>query len=121
MRRSACAPAGRGPLGHAVGHPAVRRDDLHLRTDLPADGVGDSGFSARRPIPGQNTTLAVAAFVDNTDPPTSPRWYGYFNLWVATLSLPGCVVVVWMFTTTYVMLRSIGAQQTAEKQLVAAP
>lgn len=82
----------------------------------------------------QNVTLAVAAFVDATDPPTFPRWYGYLNLWVATLSLPGCVVVVfnegplawngifafyipglvllvWIFATTAVMLKSIRAQQ----------
>jgi len=82
----------------------------------------------------QNVTLAVAAFVDTTDPPTFPRWYGYLNLWVATLSLPGCVVVVfnegplawngifafyipglvllvWIFATTAVMLKSIRAQQ----------
>ena len=42
----------------------------------------------------QNLTLAAAAFIDKGDPPTFPRWYGYLNLWVATLSLPGCVVVV---------------------------
>lgn len=82
----------------------------------------------------QNVTLAVAAFVDTTDPPTFPRWYGYLNLWVATLPLPGCVVVVfnegplawngifafyipglvllvWIFATTAVMLKSIRAQQ----------
>ena len=84
----------------------------------------------------QNLTLAVAAFVDQTDPPTFPRWYGYLNLWVATLSLPGCVVVVfndgplawdgifafyipglvlvvWLFSTTAVMLKSIKAEQRA--------
>ncbi|MDT5016762.1 MAG: hypothetical protein QOD39_2922 [Mycobacterium sp.] len=86
----------------------------------------------------QNLTLAVASFTDTADPPTFPRWYGYLNLWVATLSLPGCVVVVfnsgplawngvfafyipglvlvtWIFATTYVMTRSISAQQEAEK------
>jgi hypothetical protein len=82
----------------------------------------------------QNLTLAIAAFVDKTDPPTFPRWYGYLNLWVATLSLPGCVVVVfndgplawngvfafyipglvlvvWLFSTTAVLLKSIKAEQ----------
>ncbi len=86
----------------------------------------------------QNITLAIAAFVDTTDPQTFPRWYGYFNLWVALLSLPGCVVVVfndgplawhgvfafyipglaltlWLFSTTYVLLRGITAQQRAEQ------
>jgi hypothetical protein len=85
----------------------------------------------------QNITLAVASFIDRADPPTFPRWYGYLNLWVATLSLPGCVVVVfndgplawngvfafylpglvlviWIVATTVVMLRSISAQQAAE-------
>jgi hypothetical protein len=87
----------------------------------------------------QNITLAIASFVDKTDPQTFPRWYGYFNLWVALLSLPGCVVVVfndgplawhgvfafyipglaltlWLFSTTYVLLRGIKAQQLAEAQ-----
>ncbi len=87
----------------------------------------------------QNLTLAAASFLDTADPPTFPRWYGYFNLWVALLSLPGCVVVVfndgplawhgvfafylpglaltlWMFTTTYVLLRGISAQQRAERE-----
>lgn len=84
----------------------------------------------------QNLTLAAAAFIDKTDPPTFPRWYGYLNLWVATLSLPGCVVVVfndgplawdgvfafyipglvlvvWLVSTTAVMLTSIKAEQRA--------
>lgn len=89
----------------------------------------------------QNITLAVAAFMDKTQPPTFPRWYGYLNLWVATLSLPGCVVVVfndgplawngvfafyipglvlvvWLFSTTAVMLKSIKAEQQAEAATV---
>ena len=41
----------------------------------------------------QNITLAIASFTDKGDPPTFPRWYGFLNLWVAMLSLPGCVVV----------------------------
>lgn len=86
----------------------------------------------------QNITLAAASFIDHGDPPTFPRWYGYFNLWVALLSLPGCVVVVfndgplawngvfafyipglaltlWMFTTTCVLLRGITAEQRLEQ------
>ena len=75
--------------------------------------------------------------MDKTDPTTFPRWYGYLNLWVATLSLPGCLVVVfndgplawngvfafyipglvlvvWLFSTTAVMLASIKAEQRAQ-------
>lgn len=82
----------------------------------------------------QNITLAIASFTDQADTPTFPRWYGYLNLWVATLSLPGCVVVVfndgplawngvfafyipglvlvvWLFATTAVILKSITTQQ----------
>jgi hypothetical protein len=85
----------------------------------------------------QNIVLAITAFIDKTDPLIFPRWYGYLNLWVALLSLPGCVVVVfndgplawagvfafyipgaaltiWMFTTTYVLLRGIKAEQKAQ-------
>jgi hypothetical protein len=86
----------------------------------------------------QNITLAIASFIDKTEPQTLPRWYGYLNLWVALLSLPGCVVVVfndgplawhgvfafyipgfalvvWLFATTYVLNRGIKAQQLAER------
>jgi hypothetical protein len=92
----------------------------------------------------QNITLAIASFTDKGDPPTFPRWYGFLNLWVAMLSLPGCVVVamstgplawdgvfsyylaglaliVWMIGTTVVLLKSIKAQEAAESQLAAAP
>jgi hypothetical protein len=92
----------------------------------------------------QNATLAIAAFVDTTDPPTFPRWYGYLNLWVATLSMPGCVVVVctdgplawhgvfafyfpglvlvvWIFGTTAVINRSVVAQQAAERATGSSP
>ena len=91
----------------------------------------------------QNTTLAIASFVDSGDPPTFPRWYGYLNIWVAMLSLPGCVVVAmsdgplawngvfayyipgfaliaWMIGTTVVILRSISAQEAAGRQSVPA-
>jgi hypothetical protein len=91
----------------------------------------------------QTLTLAVAAFIDKTEPPTFPRWYGYLNLWVATLSLPGgmtvvfndgplawngvfsfyvpgAALVIWLFATTIVISRSVKAQEAAEADLVAA-
>lgn len=91
----------------------------------------------------QNITLAIASFTDKGDPPTFPRWYGFLNLWVAMLSLPGCVVIAmstgplawdgvfsyylpgfaliaWMIGTTVVLLKSIKAQEAAESQLAAA-
>ena len=49
--------------------------------------LATAAFRPEDRSPGQSTTLEVAAFIDKTDPPTSPRGYGYFNLWVATLSL----------------------------------
>ena len=33
--------------------------------------------------------LTTASFVDRTDPPTFPRWFGYLNAWYALLALPG--------------------------------
>lgn len=149
-------PPGRRRLGNVVDNPVDGRDDLRAGIVVP---TGIFGVAAYRPeersaeltqalndifwlwfigivgtIIVQNVTLAVAAFVDATDPPTFPRWYGYLNLWVATLPLPGCVVVVfnegplawngifafyipglvllvWIFATTAVMLKSIRAQQ----------
>jgi hypothetical protein len=92
-------------------------------------------------IVGPNLTqalvLTVATFVDRNDPPTFPRWFGYFNVWFVLLSIPGSLVVVfndgplawhgvfafyipglaltvWMFSTTYVLNRGIKAQQLAE-------
>ena len=117
LRRDRAAhPPRRRAMGHAVADPAARRDDLRAGADVPA--VAFSAAAAFGPdsasaeltqalndvfwlwfigivgtIVMQNITLAIASFVDKADPPTFPRWYGYLNLWVATLSLPGCVVV----------------------------
>lgn len=91
----------------------------------------------------QCVTLAVAAFVDTGEPRTFPRWYGYLNLWAATLSLPGgmtvvfndgplawngvfsfyvpgAALVIWLFATSIVVDRSIKAQQATEADLVPA-
>lgn len=91
----------------------------------------------------QNTTLAIASFIDTTEPTTFPRWYGYLNIWVMMLSLPGCVVVMmndgplawngvfafyipglalvtWMIVTSVVISRSITAQEAAERHAATA-
>jgi hypothetical protein len=82
----------------------------------------------------QNVTLAVVSFIDRGDPPTFPRWYGYFNVWVALLALPaGALVIfndgplawngvfafyltvtvtfIWLIVTTRILLRAISAEQ----------
>jgi hypothetical protein len=90
----------------------------------------------------QVLVMAAAAFLDGTDPPTFPRWFGYLNIWFALLALPGGAVVlfndgplawngvfafwiplaaftIWMIAVTVVMLRSISAQDAAENRVVA--
>jgi hypothetical protein len=87
----------------------------------------------------QALVLTVAAFIDRTDPPTFPRWFGYFNIWYAVLATPGGAVMIfndgplawngvfafwiplaafsaWMIATTVVMLRSVAAQAASEVQ-----
>ena len=122
-----------------------------VRTSLlPANGLAGleaAGFDMVGEVLGtivmQNITLAIASFTDKGNPPTFPRWYGFLNLCVAMLSLPGCVVIamstgplawdgafsyylpglaliVWMIGTTVVLLKSIKAQEAAESQLAAA-
>lgn len=91
----------------------------------------------------QALVLTAATFIDRTDPPTFPRWFGYFNVWYALLALPGGAVVifndgplawngvfafwipigvfsVWVIAVSAVMLRSISADEAAEKQLTSA-
>ena len=91
----------------------------------------------------QNIALAIASFVETTNPPVFTRWYGYFNLWVALLSLPSGALVlfndgplawngvfafyvsvaatfVWIVVTTVVLLRGITAEQRAEQSALTA-
>jgi hypothetical protein len=91
----------------------------------------------------QALVLTTASFVDRTDPPTFPRWFGYLNAWYALLALPGGAVMifnegplawngvfafwiplvafsVWMIAVTTVMLRSISAEQAADLPLATA-
>lgn len=38
-------------------------------------------------------SFAVAIFLDRSDPPVFPRWAAYLNLWLATLGIPGGLIV----------------------------
>jgi hypothetical protein len=90
----------------------------------------------------QALVLTAATFIDRSEPKTFPRWFGYFNVWYALLALPGGAVVIfndgplawngvfafwiplvvfsaWMIAVSVVMLRSISAEEAAEKQLTA--
>jgi hypothetical protein len=85
-------------------------------------------------------TLAIATFVDRSPTPVFPRWFGYFNCWVATLDLGGAMVVffksgpfawnglfafwlplivisVWFPTTTWLVYRNLDQMQKAQQDL----
>jgi hypothetical protein len=91
----------------------------------------------------QALVLTTASFIDQTEPRTFPRWFGYLNAWYAVLAVPGGAVVifndgplawngvfafwvplvafsVWMIAVTVVLIQSISAEQTAESLTAAA-
>jgi hypothetical protein len=37
-------------------------------------------------------TMAIAAFIDKSERPAFPRWFGYLNLWLFVLLLPGQMI-----------------------------
>jgi hypothetical protein len=37
-------------------------------------------------------TMAIAAFIDRSERPAFPRWFGYLNLWLFVLLLPGQMI-----------------------------
>ena len=37
-------------------------------------------------------TIAIAAFIDKSPEPAFPRWFGYANLWLVILLLPGQMI-----------------------------
>jgi hypothetical protein len=86
----------------------------------------------------QGVVLAIAAFIDHGQPPTFPRWFGYFNAWYVLLTVPGALVVlfndgplawngifafwipltafsIWLIVTMVVLFRSISDEQAAER------
>lgn len=91
----------------------------------------------------QTVVLAIATFIDRTEPITFPRWFGYLNIWYALLATPGGAVVifndgplawngafafwiplvaftVWVMAVTVVMDRSIRSEQLDRQKLHAA-
>jgi len=42
----------------------------------------------------QSICIALAVFGDKGARPVMPRWVGYFNVWVATLFMPGSIVII---------------------------
>ena len=91
----------------------------------------------------QAGVLAIASFIDHTEPRTFPRWFGYLNLWYAVLATPGGAVMIfndgplawngifafwiplvafggWMISLVVVNLRSISAEEAAEKMQASA-
>lgn len=92
----------------------------------------------------QALLLTTATFIDRGDPPAFPRWFGYFNVWYALLAVPGGAVMIfndgplawdgvfafwiplgvfsiWVIAVSVVMLRSISAEEAAEKNRLTAP
>ena len=80
--------------------------------------------------------LAVASFVDRTEPRTFPRWFGWLNVWVTLGSVPAVAVLafndgplswngviafwiplivfgVWLIATAVVILKSISAEEAS--------
>ena len=85
----------------------------------------------------QYASIAIATFTDRREDPVFPRWFGYFNVWVAGLLIPSTLVLffhhgpfawngiftfwlaatvftIWLVGTLVVCLRAI-AQQEAEE------
>jgi hypothetical protein len=44
------------------------------------------------PLIFQVVILAFAVFIDKRERPSSPHWFGDFNIWYAILGVPGCAV-----------------------------
>lgn len=95
------------------------------------------------PIVGQLGALSVAIFSDRRAEPLFPRWFGYFNVWVALLLLPASAIIffktgplawtgvigfwipaavfgVWYIVMTVILLRAISAEATSERAVVGA-
>ncbi|MEA2170348.1 MAG: hypothetical protein QOF76_3648 [Solirubrobacteraceae bacterium] len=89
----------------------------------------------------QNFCIGLAILRDRRDTPIMPRWYGYFNLWVATLFVPGGLIyffksgafawngvfAFWVpasifgawFIVTFVVLKKVVAEQPDDEVVTA--
>ncbi|MCW2784738.1 MAG: hypothetical protein JWP74_1255 [Marmoricola sp.] len=82
----------------------------------------------------QALILVVATFIDSSETPVFPRWFGYLNAWYAILATPGCAIYLfhsgplawngvfafwiplvafsaWIGATTYVLLKAIDSER----------
>lgn len=83
----------------------------------------------------QGIAIGLAILSDKRVEPIFPRWFGFFNIWVVIIYLPGSLVplfksgpfawngilawwipltlfVIWMITTTYLLLKAITRQES---------
>jgi hypothetical protein len=92
------------------------------------------------PIFGQLGALIVAIFNDRNARPVFPRWFGFFNVWVALLLLPASMIIffkdgpfawtgvigfwipaavfgLWYLVMTGCLLRAIRAEADTDRQM----
>jgi hypothetical protein len=85
----------------------------------------------------QNITIGIAVLGDKSTDPIFPRWYGFFNFWVAILLLPAGVIclfntgpfawngifgfwlplidfTIWILLTTVLLFKAISKQEVQE-------
>ena len=84
----------------------------------------------------QGIAIGLAILMDKRSQPVFPRWFGYFNIWIVIVYLPGSLVplfkhgpfawngvlawwipltlfVIWMITMTRLLLKAITQQEKA--------
>lgn len=72
----------------AAYRPELSADFIRALTDMAwLQFVGGATIYLAFPL-----TLSVAALVDDDQRPIFPRWFGYFNIWIAILIIPDQLV-----------------------------